>query len=354
MNEPRVWVLTRETKGKPTFHLRWVCPKAHKWKSRKVGVSRRVAEREAAKLEGELRDGTYRSVERVAWGAFVDEHLERIVGDRNRDVARLVLGEFGRYCSVTDLRRITYADVEGYLAWCLRAGHSKGGTGDKTGNANATVNKKRVYLVTAFGRAVLRGYMADNPAARTKPLKLKSKKHRILSLAEQRKVLPVVEETCGFRMACFVRFLLASGARKSEALSLRWPDVDFDGGSVVFRDTKSGEDRYVPIKASSGVMDDLRRLQAQTMQDGGPFVSGVSLVTLRSRWLRALGKAGVKPLTFHDLRRTCLTRLALANMAPPALMKLAGHRNMKTTMMYYVEVQNDDLRDALARVTIAG
>lgn len=45
----------------------------------------------------------------------------------------------------------------------------------------------------------------------------------------------------------YLRFLLITGCRREEALSLKWADVDFRWGSVTFWDTKTGGDRVIPL-----------------------------------------------------------------------------------------------------------
>ena len=94
----------------------------------------------------------------------------------------------------------------------------------------------------------------------------------------------------------------------------------------------------------------LRRLQAQTLQAGGPFVAFSDRSNLHKKWLAIVAKAEIDPATVHDLRRTGITRALLGNMPPAAVQKLAGHRNINTTMMYYVEVDRADLRAAAAKL----
>lgn len=45
----------------------------------------------------------------------------------------------------------------------------------------------------------------------------------------------------------YLRFLLISGCRREEALSLKWDDLDFRWRSIRFRDTKTGGDRVIPL-----------------------------------------------------------------------------------------------------------
>lgn len=65
------------------------------------------------------------------------------------------------------------------------------------------------------------------------------------------------------------------------------------------------------------------------------------------KWARNLGNAGIPYIGRHDWRRTGITRAMLANMAPVAVQKMAGYANIATTMKYYVQVSQRDLRDAV-------
>jgi integrase len=48
-------------------------------------------------------------------------------------------------------------------------------------------------------------------------------------------------------MGVFVRLALATGGRRGELMNLTWPRVDLETGTVLFVDTKNGEDRRVPL-----------------------------------------------------------------------------------------------------------
>ena len=91
-------------------------------------------------------------------------------------------------------------------------------------------------------------------------------------------------------------------------------------------------------------IDDLRKLQMQTLQDGGPFVAYADASSTSKKRNRILKVAGIPPITIHDLRRTGITRALLAGVPPITVQKLAGHQDIKTTMQYYAQVNFDDLR----------
>ena len=57
------------------------------------------------------------------------------------------------------------------------------------------------------------------------------------------------------------------------------------------------------------------------------------------------GKAGIKLYCIHDMRRTCITDWA--KRLPIHVAKhLAGHRDLRTTLQYYLSVQTEDLNKA--------
>lgn len=133
--------------------------------------------------------------------------------------------------------------------------------------------------------------------------------------------------------------------RRTELLTLTWDRVCLDGDEpeVHFARTKSYKDRLVPINPD--VVTVLRRLQAMTLQQGGPFVGMGD--NLGCMWGRIVKKAGVSPITIHDLRRTYVTRMVRAGTPLPNVQKLAGHADIQTTLRYYNWASDHDLRQAV-------
>ena len=354
----RVWIRRRKLKSKCrcrgpcqcrprySYDLRWLGSDG-RWRSKAAGRDKKVADRAAARLEEELARGTHCEIQRVSWNEFVLEHVKHITGEANRQEAGRTLKEFGDVRKVTDTRRVTFGDIEAFVDH-LRS--------EDVDNATATINKKLRYLRAAFNLAIHRGYMAQNPMKGWRWDKQKKKEHRILRADEETKLIASAERLYGFQMVMFIRFVLETWGRLSEVTGLRWDDVDFENSCVMFRDTKSNEDRYVPFAEGSGLPSDLQRLKVQTLRDGGPFTAYQNRGNTHRKWKRVIEGAGIPPITVHDLRRTGITRALLNNMAPVATQKMAGHANIATTMRYYVQVNRQDLRDAVTkyRKAVAG
>lgn len=337
-DEQRVWIRKRLTKsGKITYHLRWIDPASGKWKSRKAGSDRKRVDREAATLEQQLNDGTYTDLRSVTWAEFVKEHTDRIPGIGNRIEAKRTLDEFGKETKQAPPRRVTFAMVESYVE----------ALGVK-GNTQATINKKLRYLRAAFNKAVKRGYLAKSPMVSWDWTAEQEKPIRELSQSDQARLLAAAKDLYGFRWWAFVYSAVSTGGRRGELLSLPWDRVDFKDGSVLFTHTKGRRNRRVPVL--SGPMRVLRRLQAQTLRQGGPFIGLNDQNRLQDEWDAILKASGIAHATPHDLRRTYITRLIRAGVSLPTVQKLAGHVSINTTLKYYNHVGADDLRAGVEKL----
>ena len=180
MSEARVWIRKRAlAKGRTSYHLRWVCPTEHQWKSRHVGTDKRRAERDAALLEGELNEGTYTATRKITWEAFVEDHVAKMDGKLHADEAKRILTEFGTVMQVSGPMSVTYPMAERWVAW-MSAKELK----------PATINKNLGYLTTAMNRAVKRGFAGKNPVATDLQKAVNTKEIRILRADEEPRLLP--------------------------------------------------------------------------------------------------------------------------------------------------------------------
>ena len=55
---------------------------------------------------------------------------------------------------------------------------------------------------------------------------------------------------------------------------------------------------------------------------------------LRKRFVKAIERAGVNPITFHELRHTFGTQMAAAGAPLRAIQEWLGHADAKTTEIY--------------------
>lgn len=145
-----------------------------------------------------------------------------------------------------------------------------------------------------------------------------------------------LSEALNFRDRVIINFLFDTGCRRGELENLLWVDLrDTPIPNVTFRDTKTGDDRMIPIS------EDLYDLLLK-MPHYGPRVfdsrDGKMIdFTTFNRMLKARAEmAGItKPVYAHIFRHSRITQLAnMPQYGDSAVMKFVGHKSFDTTLRY--------------------
>jgi integrase len=138
-----------------------------------------------------------------------------------------------------------------------------------------------------------------------------------------------------------------TGLRRGELLALRWRDVDFAASAIRVRASYSGGAVTMPESGrvrSVPMAPDVEKGLAQLGQreqstgadelvfagDVGAYLDGSAL---RRRYDRALKRAGLRPLRFHDLRHTFGTRM-ISRADIRRVQEWMGHADIQTTIKY--------------------
>lgn len=105
-------------------------------------------------------------------------------------------------------------------------------------------------------------------------------------------------------------------------LRLAW--AAFDGDTLRLRQSKTGARVVIPVAATLKKLLDSSPRRAKTMlttSRGNPW----SEEGFRCSWAKLCNRAGISGLTFHDLRGTTVTRLALAGCTTLEIAAVTGH-----------------------------
>src|SRR5208283_2585725 len=131
-----------------------------------------------------------------------------------------------------------------------------------------------------------------------------------------------------------------------ELLNLTWDNIDFVGGIIFVRTSKSGEGRRIPMSPSAHrTLSTLRearqkrlRLRVVRQSEGSRYVftapQGGFLMNLNREWYPALEAAKIEDLHFHDLRHTFASRLVMAGVDLYRVQILLGHKTPAMTLRY--------------------
>lgn len=160
-----------------------------------------------------------------------------------------------------------------------------------------------------------------------------------------------------------VRFCLATGIRLMNAITLTWPQVDFENAVIRLKvkSRKPGGDVHtVPMTPGIRVLlsreRDHHRMVVFTYQcakSRGQRRKGERYPFTKTGWRRAwraaLKSAGIDDFRFHDTRHTAGTRTMRASKNLKVVQAMLGHKNITTTARY-AHVNDDDVRDAMLAV----
>ncbi|MDB5924381.1 MAG: integrase family protein [Betaproteobacteria bacterium] len=143
------------------------------------------------------------------------------------------------------------------------------------------------------------------------------------------------------------------GVRRSEALTLRWENVDLNGKTVAFPKTKNYEGKTLPFGSYMASVLHTRFFAAA----GSPFVFPSS-INPRShlieprKVLQEVNRTSGVTHTLHDLRRTFATFLESLDVSVYAARKLMGHKAGSGDVMsrHYVVTDVERLRPAIEKL----
>jgi integrase len=131
---------------------------------------------------------------------------------------------------------------------------------------------------------------------------------------------------------------LWTGQRQGDLLRLSWSA--YDGTHIRLRQSKGGRRVLVPVgaplKAALDAVNPNRTVAALVNLETRPRRPSLTILAtsestswisdgFRASWAKACARAGIRSLTFHDLRGTAVTRLALSGCSEAEIATITGH-----------------------------
>lgn len=312
---------------------------------------------------------------------WCDRYIER--RQLNKEIAPSTAKRIQSNCKAA-CRHIGYANIAKVTPTMLDDMYIamlKGDTLSGRPSSGTHVHHIHNTLVLVFNQAVREGVLVSNPCDKANPPRNDCKEKHAIEPEKVREFVGMLDP--GEDSCCAYILALCMGMRRGEVCGLSWGDVDFERMTIyvhhsvdVFSNlrttkTKSGT-RLLPmskfVAAALHVLHEFQEKRvAQLNHDRkkhgnahgeqieltneSPVIMNISgrrlnPTTLSKWWEDDRKLYGLDGVTFHELRHTYLSMLALNGVHPKVMQELAGHSDPQTTMQIYTHVNLDAKRSA--------
>lgn len=278
------------------------------------------------------------------------------------------LVSFFRQKKLTD---ITKADLTAYKTWRIKQGDRRGKAAelpakDRKPVRLSSVNRELATMRHMMKNALAEGWITRDVFAGSKAIDKDAETARTRTLTgdEEELLLAVCGSEGGTRTVTYLRkgktvsadikadnpylkaiILLAldSAMRRGEILKLSWADVDFETGIIRVRGThtKTQKARVTPLTKRV-------KSEIQTLPTFGTEGKIFPFSDFKKSWQTALRLAGIEGLTFHDLRRTAITRMQTHGVPMGIAAEIAGHARLETTRKHYTSTDDISIVQGVA------
>jgi integrase len=175
-----------------------------------------------------------------------------------------------------------------------------------------------VVLARVLSWALDRGIIMANPCEKGGRLYRGSRADKIWTAADETAFLSRAPQHLGLALL----LALWTGQRQGDLLRLPWSA--YDGTHIRLRQGKTGARVVIPVGAPlKAALDDTPKRSTVILvsSDNKPWTED----GFRSSWRKACATAGITGVTFHDLRGTAVTRLAIAGCTEAEISAITGH-----------------------------
>lgn len=221
-----------------------------------------------------------------------------------------------------------------------------------------TANRILTILRAALNQALAQRRISDPPVWReVKPFKgVEVARARFLSIEEQRRLV----QACEPDFRTLVEAALFTGARYGELTRLRVQDFNARTGTVFIETSKSGHSRHIWLtdearawftsKTAGRPLHErllTRRGAKRTRRKG--LVEDQAWAPYDQVYLmaEACERAGLSPVTFHELRHTYASLLVNRGVPLAYVASQLGHRDTTMVQKYYGHLSPDAIAEAI-------
>ena len=342
-----------------------------KQKTKSGFKTKKEAQTAAAALITQLERGEYFEEKKITIKSFIEDWLENVArhnikpstfGGYKGTIHKRIIPALGHY-KLTDLKPPAINKFYNHLL--------------KDENLSEEyVEYIHSILKTAFNTAVEWEYIRTNIFHKVKKPRRKKKEMQTWSFEEARCFLETIKDG---KRHYYMLYLLAiyTGMRRGEILGLRWSDINFEAGKlsiqrtlyytkeqgIIIQSTKNNHSART-VSISDFVMSELKQHRIwqieRKLQFGVPYSEDGYIIAnekggplnpnyVYNHFSKAIKKANVKKIRFHDLRHTHASLMLLLGEHPKIVSERLGHSSIEMTMNTYSHVTFDMQKESSDR-----
>lgn len=208
-------------------------------------------------------------------------------------------------------------------------------------------------LSAVFSFARRSEIVGRNPCETAAVRRTDNHKDRYLSLDEVKRFGAALDELeaegMNRKALDIMRLWMLTGCRREEIASLKWTEVDFDGGCLRFDDSKTGKSTRPVGAAAIALLKSIERIEDTDFVF--PAVQGDGYFRgYKTPWKKVIERAQLPGVTPHTLRHTMGSTAISSGEAMAFTGAILGHVNLRSTAIY-AHVQHSPARKAADRVS---
>lgn len=215
--------------------------------------------------------------------------------------------------------------------------------------SGSTVNRDMNLLshVIEVARSEWGVKLDSNPFQRTRRPKENPPRERRLSREEETRLLSACPAENPYLRSA-ITLAIETGMRLSEITGLEWCRINLAGRSIYLTKTKTGASRGVALSIRAvETLANIRERQAQKgrseREEIPPRVfPGVTPEALKRAFIRAVRRAEIGDLHFHDLRHEAISRMFEKGLPTMEVATVSGHQTLQL-LRRYTHLQLGDL-----------
>ena len=305
------------------------------------------------------------------------EGVDRLEDDRAKKVKAVTLGAvFADYLAARDLKPTSILDYQSAFKASLEDWRDRQITDitrsmvEQRHKRESLRSKARANYAMRILRALFNYAAAKYETAEGEPLITDNPVKRLNAIAgwnrvERRRSLVRLHQMpawfagldflrskagVGPHVADWFEFMILTGCRRKESLTLAWSSVDLPGRMFHLPDTKNREVHELPLSDRLVEILTARQAAADPEQSRVFYGHGAPL-TNEGHSLRAMIAHCEVPFSPHDLRRTFATVAEGLDLQPYTIKRLMNHIARSDVTGGYIQIDVERLRVPMQRIT---